>query len=213
MRHREEQFEPQFSKPEEESTAGEEIEQKMESQKDPEQEFLRDKINRVNGIFRVFSLIDTQRKKRSLDPLFELDYSDEYIKGLVPTRYPEDQKLTEKDLHQTENKVLALTLEVADQILQKRELSKITSRSMREDPKLLEQLCLILEKAELLPMNMQKQRPKEVQDLFKKILIERKGIPEENIKPEQIKQLTDSIGNAHDFIYIEEKILEKHSKE
>ena len=62
-------------------------------------------------------------------------------------------------------------------------------------------------------MNMQEKRPQEVQELFKKILIERKGIPEEKIKPEQIKQLADSIGKAYDFIYKRGRILGNYPRE
>jgi len=199
-----EKFEPQFSEPEEEPAVEG---PKTESEKDPEQESLRTEINRVNGIFGVFRFIDQERKKHRLDPLFELDYSSQYIKDLIPVHYPEDQKLTQKELQQTENKVLALTLEVADQILKKRELPKPARNSVRENPVLLQEISSILRKGELLSMNMQKERPQEVQELFKKILIERKGILKEEIKPEHFKQLADSIGSAASFISRKEKAL------
>ena len=204
MRYPEKQFEPQFSEPEEEPVT----EKETESEKDPEQEFLRNKINLVSGIFRSFRFIDNERKRHRLDPFFELDYSKQYIKELIPVRYPEDQKLTREDLHKTENKVLELTLEIADQILQ----PKPMKTSVRENPELLKQIYLPLKKGEQLLMNMQEERPQEVQELFKKILIEHKGISKEKIKPEQIKQLADSIRNAYGFIYRKGKALENYFK-
>ena len=207
MRNRERQFKPEFSNPGEElpeETVGEE----KEPEKDPEQEFLRNRINRVDGIFRVFKYIENEIRRHHLDPLLTIDHSDEYIKGLIPTDLPENQELNETDLHRAENRNIALAIEIAGQILQ----HKTEERDVREDPKLLEQLCLTLRKAGLMFMNMQKQRPKEAEDLLKTILVERKGITEDSIKPEKIGELAKSISSAHDFIQLKQKILSRYSK-
>jgi len=198
MRHNSEKFNPEFSSPE--KTVGE-----GKVEKDKEQESLRSIISRVNGIFRVFRFIDNERKRHHLSPLFEFDYSQGYIKELAPVRYPEEQKLTEKDLHEAENKALELILEIADQILKHEPKGK----NEREDPESLRQIYQGLQKAKLLAMNMQKQRPQETEALFIKILTERRGIPEENISPEQIKQLADSIDRARDFVYKKDEGLKK----
>lgn len=175
-------------------------------EKDSEQELLRNEIDRTAGITRRFMAIDRERQDRRLDPLFGPDYSQQYVKDLIPIRHPEDQKLTKEDLRRTENKVLGFTLEVADQILQ----PKPKKMNVREDPESLKQVYTTLKRGEQLFMDMQEKRPEDIQEILKKILIERKGITEEKIKPEQIRQLEGSIGSARGGVGKRIEALERY---
>lgn len=177
---------------------------KME--KESEQEFLRNEIDRTSRIAREFMGIDQERQNRRLNPLFGLDYSRQYIKDLIPTRPSEDQKLTKDDLRRTENKVLGFTLEVADQILQ----PKPKRMNVREDLESLKQVYSTLRRGEQLYMDTQKNRPEDIQTILRQMLIEGKSIPEEKIKPEQIRQLEGSIGNARGGIGKRIETLERY---
>lgn len=172
------------------------VESLTESRKKQQQEFLRNEIKRTSRIAGELLRISDERKNYRLNPLFELNYSREYIKSFIPIQPPEDKDITEEDLKNTENQVLGLSFEVSDQILQ----PKPKKETLREDANSLKQIYEILIKGGKLFREVQEKRPEDVQNVLKRILTEGRGVPEEKIKPEQIKQLAASLGNSRGLI-------------
>jgi len=163
-----------------------------ESKTEREQEFLRNELNRVAGIAGAILKIDQERKDYRLDPLFELDCSQQYFKDFIPTHPSEDQKITKENLRQIENQVLGLVFEVSEQILQ----PKSKKEGVRENPDSLRHVYTVLGRGEQLFADVQEKRPEDVQTILERILIEGRGISKEKINSEQIKQLVASIANA-----------------
>ncbi len=182
------------------------LEKPLEIGKEQQQEFLQNEIDKNVRTAERLIEIDQERKDHRLNPLFEIDYSRQYIKDLIPHRPPEDQKLTEKDLHRIENQILGLNFEVADQILQ----PKPKKMAVREDPDSLRKIYAELGRGGQLFTDIQEKRPEDIQTILKHLLVKGRGIPEEKIKPEQLKQLADSIGNARGSLRRKGEALERY---
>lgn len=173
------------------------------TENDPE--VIKNNLERLQDLSSALFKVSIERDEHRWEPYFALNPKERpYLKELIPTPPALEQKPTAEDLSKAEKDVLGLYIEAAAQIVEYRPRQ---SGDAREDSESLQTLYQTLGIGEQLRNKMSHDKPKEVEEVVRKVLVASRRLPSDKVTPEALKRFENVIEQARNRIRRNQEFL------
>ncbi len=177
--------------------------------KTPEEISLQVEINRAEKIYTNLFKINQDRENRNLNPFFNLSLREKpYLKEFIPTKPPEDKKITQEEVEAIQNKTVALIFETALQIKE----PKPIPRRVNEDSESLMAIWQNINVGERYFQKIQKMRPKDVETVLTDLLLRSRRTTKEKLSDFEIRKLFETLPQVKSFLRKKMELLKNYTR-